>query len=395
MQPRGVDKAPDSFPVYLLHCVIGHHGVLSLSPIFLFTLAGWAITLRQMPARLRRDGLAMLGAADLNWVHAMGLALTAVVLAFFLTRTENYNYGGVSVALRWLLWLVPLWLLAMLPAMSSGACTDSKEAATLRGPSAGGAESPSCGRVRTALGAVALAVSAFSAWYPWDNPWRQPWLFTLMENAGWIDYSDPAPKLERSTFSWVSHLPRTPARLEDYWVELSGTDIDGAGVSLRLSDGGPSGEGGQARVVDVTHRRDGEPDRTDRYWIAIAAFEAGEPPASFLVWPEGPPPAGQREAEIAFWSGLPRSASYSAAAERYLKLPLRTDAFHCIQAYAQVVERDERSGVSTRFRRDAWLCREVPFGVAQFETQVIDDQRQVIARQRMTMTAAGTLDVLE
>lgn len=386
MQPRGVDKAPDSFPVYLLHCVIGHHGVLSLSPIFLFTLAGWGVAVRRLAARWRREGSAVLAAADLNWIHATGLALSAVVFAFFLTRTENYNYGGVSVALRWLLWLVPLWLLAMLPAMS-GPCADASVAGTLRAPSKPNEGIPSCSRVRTAFGAATLAVSAFSAWYPWNNPWRQPWLFTLMESAGWIDYSDPKPVFDRPVWSWVHTVPESGPRQTEYFVELSGVDVDGRRITLRLADGGPGASG--VRLIEVTQGREGEPDQTTTFAVDAAGFNAGDPPEQFLISPHRTSGATAAESPQAFWSGLPRPAQYVRAADRYLKLPLRTDAFHCIQAYAQVLVNDEETGVSTRFRRDAWFCGEIPFGVAQIETQVIDLQRQVLSRRRLTLSRFG------
>jgi hypothetical protein len=212
-----------------------------------------------------------------------------------------------------------------------------------------------------------------------------------MENAGWIDYSDPRPELDRPVNSWVFRLPAGRERRDEYWIELSGIDVHGNPVSIRLADGGAFRDEATHRVVNVTVREFGKPDRTDRFVIDVAEFEAGEPPATFLSFPDGPAPPEWREVAYQFWHGLPRSAPYAAAAERYLRLPLRTDAFHCIQAYAQVVVRDEETGDATRFRRDAWFCEEIPFGVAQIETQVIDAQHQVIARQRMTMTAAGAL----
>lgn len=375
MQPRGLDKAPDSFPVYLLHCTVGHHGVLSLSPIFLLTLIGWCMSAKNLFGHVRRDGIAALRQPDLNWVHALGCALTAVVFAFFLSRTENYNYGGVSVALRWLLWLVPFWLLAMLP-LAAG---------PLRLTSGGSSVSGIAGG---ALAAAALGVSIFSAWYPWQGPWQQPWLFTLMHNAGWIDYSDPRPQLERPTYSWISRLPQGP-RLDDYWIEFTGVEVDGDHVSLRLSDGGPAGLNDELRIVDVVSQRTGWPDSEGRFWVHVAAFEAGEPPAGFLVWPDHEPTAEERAAAYHFWQGLPRAAGYTAAVERYLRLPLRVDAFHCIQAYSQTRVKST-DGPTFRYRRDAWLCDEVPFGVAQYETQVISPDGQIITRQMMSLSSMGT-----
>ena len=106
MNPRGIDQAKDSPLTYFLHCTIGHHGVFSLSPVWLLTLVGWLLVPRWRWSPLRQ-------------LHWMGLGLTLIVFGFFMTRTQNYNYGGNSVALRWLLWLVPFWLLAMLPVLNA------------------------------------------------------------------------------------------------------------------------------------------------------------------------------------------------------------------------------------------------------------------------------------
>jgi hypothetical protein len=45
MFPRGIDKAQDSPGAYLLHCTVGHHGVFLLTPVWLLSLAGWALVL--------------------------------------------------------------------------------------------------------------------------------------------------------------------------------------------------------------------------------------------------------------------------------------------------------------------------------------------------------------
>ena len=46
-----------------------------------------------------------------------GGLLSLIVMCFYLTRTSNYNYGGKSVALRWMLWLTPFWVLSLIPAL--------------------------------------------------------------------------------------------------------------------------------------------------------------------------------------------------------------------------------------------------------------------------------------
>ncbi len=153
--PRGIDKGGDAPLIYLLHCTIGHHGIWSLSPVFLVSIAGWS-TLRKWHCGLRIFG----------W---LGLGLTVAVLGFYLSRTENYNYGGLTCGLRWTFWLIPFWLLAMIPAVDRFGLRPSIKAAAI----------------------VCLAISIFSAIFPRENPWRHPWLFQLMERWEWIDYGGP------------------------------------------------------------------------------------------------------------------------------------------------------------------------------------------------------------
>ena len=150
----GVDRGEKSIPLYAFHCLLGHHGLFSLTPIWLLSVWGVALWLRRGEPAGR--GLA-----------AITLLLTLVVLAFYFTRPEiDRNYGGVTSGLRWLFWLTPLWLLVMLPAASS--LTSSRWGA--------------------ALALVLLAISAFSSFYPWTNPWTNPWLFDLFTAWGWIAY---------------------------------------------------------------------------------------------------------------------------------------------------------------------------------------------------------------
>ncbi|HVV98729.1 MAG TPA: hypothetical protein VHB77_00230 [Planctomycetaceae bacterium] len=151
VNPKGIDKGGDSPPVYLMHCTVGHHGILSLSPIFLLSVAGWTFVLRRSSLQV--------------WL-ALALALTVAVLAFYLMQTKSYNYGGVSCGLRWGFWLIPLWLVSMIPTLDAWG------------------EHPAIRWVTAAL----LAASVVSATLPSANPWQHPWLFNLLEQAGWIRY---------------------------------------------------------------------------------------------------------------------------------------------------------------------------------------------------------------
>ena len=46
--------------------------------------------------------------------------LTVVVLAFYTWNPKARNYGGSTQGLRWLLWMVPLWLLLLPGGVQSG-----------------------------------------------------------------------------------------------------------------------------------------------------------------------------------------------------------------------------------------------------------------------------------
>jgi hypothetical protein len=93
------------------------------------------------------------------WMTAV---LTAVVLAFYAWTPKARNYGGSAQGLRWIMWLIPFWLL-LLP----------------RGVEDGQAR----GRLRR-LALAALAISALSVGYSMRNPWSHPWILDAMEQLG-------------------------------------------------------------------------------------------------------------------------------------------------------------------------------------------------------------------
>lgn len=149
--PRGIDAADEPKHVYAFHLTLGHHGFFSLSPIFLLSLLGMAQALwsrQRLPAM----------------VAGLTALVSAVVFGFYVDQTTNY--GGWTAGPRWLFWLIPLWLLALLPA----ACWLGRS------------------RAGRALGYVLLALSALSAAYPAWNPWRHPWLYNLLEYVGLVSY---------------------------------------------------------------------------------------------------------------------------------------------------------------------------------------------------------------
>lgn len=147
-----VDQGEPSAPLYALHVLVGHHGIFSLTPVWL--LVPWGLILL---ARSPHSGLRQLA--------GFVALLSVVCIAYFLTMgVEDRNYGGMSSGFRWLFWLAPLWLLALAPA----------------------ADKLSCCRGGQLFGGVLLAVSALSASYPTWNPWTHPWLLDFLQNYGWV-----------------------------------------------------------------------------------------------------------------------------------------------------------------------------------------------------------------
>jgi hypothetical protein len=163
----GIDWARrngESPVLYALHVIVGHHGWFSLTPIWVLAAAAMVVGV----SRLRVSGRQpphVNPQAELPWfVHPLGLALSIVVVGFYLYRSDNY--GGWTQGLRWLMWLTPLWLTSLLPI----------------------ADRLAESRWGRSAACALLAVSIFSASYePW-NPWRHPWLYDLMQEMGWPGY---------------------------------------------------------------------------------------------------------------------------------------------------------------------------------------------------------------
>jgi len=190
-EKTGIDFAwkKESRPTYMFHFLFGHHGVFSLSPIFLLSMAGLWFGLKKCPVapppaadeaappegeakpaaqpvagcswtqwldRLRNDAFSM--------VVLLTVYLTLVVVGFYLYKTNNY--GGWCSGPRWVFWLTPFWLLAMLPALDRLAAQR-------------------WGRV---VAVIFLGISVASVSYPAWNPWRHPWIYQWMDAYGLIPY---------------------------------------------------------------------------------------------------------------------------------------------------------------------------------------------------------------
>jgi hypothetical protein len=365
--PKGIDRATDSVATYVLHCTVGHHGILSLSPILLLAILGWVLAFRKTDA--------------LRTYMVLGAGLTLLVFAYYLTRTANYNYGGNTVALRWMLWLIPLWLIAMIPALDQ------------------------FGQQRFfRAGAAALfAVSVFSAWYPLGKPWQSPWLMTWMQNRGWIDYRDPPPAVDHRVFSWLYQIPTGP-RDDRYWVELSSVDADGVQSFMRVSDGGPvlvnQREARQVRIGRWSGKRDDRYPQELTLTIDAVAFRSGEPIERWLVWPDRNPAIHYVHLVAKLLSGLPAQprlpdkidpVPFEMVDKYYRQAGLRAEAFECIEGVSRVMQPALTPDAQPQlFEAKLLLSTEIPFGILRFETYVYNKHGTVqYAQRRWAIHRAG------
>ncbi len=150
LNPQSFDTLNEPKSFYFFNILIGHHGIFSLTPIWLLS----AITL----ARGLRDPKATF--ATFAWVLAGTLAIT---LPWFVFKTANY--GGGAQGFRWLFWLTPLLLVLLVPAVE---------------------------RLRSglawALASAALAFSVFTALFVAQSPWGQSPMHLIFNWLGIIDY---------------------------------------------------------------------------------------------------------------------------------------------------------------------------------------------------------------
>lgn len=352
-RPTGIDDSHESPLVYFFHCTLGHHGLLSLTPVYVLTLLGWWTV-------LRRSQTSKPKAEPLTIVCGLGLVLTGIVLAFYLSRTQNYNYGGNSAGLRWTIWLIPFWLLAMIPALD---------------------RLTSLGGRGLALGL--LAVSTFSAWSSATTPWEPPWLYDVMERAGWIDYEEPRPTLDRPLRTLIGSLPGLDDEGQPRWIEFQTMSEDGREMRVRLTDQGT--DGGTVHYVMVDSilggldRRVGvfgvDPDRlrADGDWLVVDDRSEG----SLGAW-------------LMFVRGLPEAADFEAKAIRYVRTPLRSDAFECEYAIARVTLGQNEDESARHCYCETLLNDEVPFGVVEYTTTVTDAATgAILVKRRWTAVDAS------
>jgi hypothetical protein len=322
--PRDLDANTESTPVYLFHCIFGHHGLLSLTPVLFVAVCGTLLALGKKPES--RSLLILAGAL-----------MTMVTLGFYLSRTENYNYGGNSVGLRWMMWLTPFWWIAMIPAL---------ERIQRRGLHL------ICG--------LLLAVSIVSVNWSINRPWRPSWLFEQMEAAGWINYRTPVKPFDPARFSVLGELP-TAKKVSMSWTSSRGTrlqldllssDADTLQLQVQLT---PMGEATQTSVLEASRSRFLKGQR----WLGIAEGQSNAQPSSSRL----------NEIERLL-QGLPAIRAFNAAGPTWI--PSRKDstkAWKVERAAIRVVIEDPLRG-NIWHRCDVQYCDQLPFGVLQWKTSI-------------------------
>jgi hypothetical protein len=169
---KGVDLGEPDRWNYVVHLLVGHHGVFSLTPIWFWMLCGSMFWLIQGPEALSRSTGYRTESLDTNhlkgiraWllsergIAAALLSVTLACLVFYASREiEDRNYGGVSSGFRWLFWIIPGWIWLAIPALDRCASKP-----FFRG-----------------LVYLAIVLGIVSAVIPWANPWSQPWPYRIL-----------------------------------------------------------------------------------------------------------------------------------------------------------------------------------------------------------------------
>lgn len=330
--PRGLDANQESPATYLFHCVFGHHGILSLTPVFLLSL------------------LSLL--SPRSWKHPFRpfllpvSVLTVAILGFYLSRTQNYNYGGSSAGLRWAFWLIPLWLIAMVPLIERGWNS----------------------RMFRTVVIVLTVLSVTSAATALHNPWSHPWLYNQMRQRGLVNYTVPTPDLGRPVRSWLFKIP---------------TLDDGQRVQVKYhNDQVPT------QSLTLTARRQGQ-----EYALVVDAPSLGFNDQEVSLEP-GKVCAGMSAVNfvgdaaagrvIRFLDGVPANTAFLVRGSRYIRTSIQPDALACTYVSGTVYE----SSAGRRHRCDAWVTEDVPFGTVMFQSTVADIRTNEIL-QRQTWKIAS------
>jgi len=322
--PQDLDANVESPLVYLFHCVLGHHGLLSLTPVLCLTVLGWGMSIHRNQSPCRRT------------VILTGAAMTLVTLGFYLTRTQNYNYGGNSVGLRWMLWLSPFWWIAMIPALE-----------IFRR------------RWFRALAGTLLLISMISVGWSINRPWKPSWLYEQMEAYGWIHYRTSPKPFDPPRTSVLNGVPAIVGTA----MTWQSTDHDR--LSLTVADTGAVESGHAVLTIQLN-------DKTLKATWDIDAFREGRHMNEFFQVDETRDSMLVRRIRKLL-QGLPSSRSFNSAGPSWI--PSRSNparAWKVDRAAARVLMDDPVFGKCWH-RCDVLYCDQLPFGVLQWKTTITSE----------------------
>lgn len=344
MHPRDLDANQESPPVYLFHCILGHHGLLSLTPVLCLAIFGWIVTLRSRSDSVRR------------LLVLTGAVLTIITLSFYLTRTQNYNYGGNSVGLRWMLWLTPFWWIAIAVAMEHIKTT---RAGILAG--------------------LLLLISIVSVSWSMDRPWRPSWLYEQMESMGWIQYRTPTEPFSSMRGSVLGDLPRTPG------TTMTWHSSQGDSFTLTVSTEQPFANELQLLLKHGDSKASPEVIRLDlKAWQERGEVRTRQQPSEGSRWFERVV-SGFPDVALSLTQPAVRRP-FNPAGPTWI--PSQTDAtkaWKVDRGAARVVSDDPVFG-KCWYRCDVMYCDQLPFGVLQWKVQTSLDSTGAVI-QTTTWTA--------
>ncbi len=334
MNPQGLDAAADHPLIYLFHCLFGHHGLFSHTPLLLLAVWGWL-----RPGRsANRSGL--------RGILPVGALVCTAVLLFYLSRTQNYNYGGNSVALRWMLWLTPFFWFAMI---------DPIERLLDR---------PGGRRLFAAL--LAMSVVTVSVSLPF--PWRPSWIYAAMERAGWIDYRTKVADFDPARWSVFAPWPTQPG--------TTGSWVSGDGQRLLILKSRGSREVDGQTVCDVSVqmrcRRAGrwQDLLSTSCAVVLPVFADGQPVSKWLMETDVSgrlQPASEELQDL--FRGMPASREYRPSGVRWFQRTPDSPGYRCERAASRVAA-DAPGAGRCWHRCDVWYCEDLPFGVLRWKQTV-------------------------
>ncbi len=147
--PVGIDALAEPKHIYLFNSLIGHHGFFSLSPIFVFSVIGIGFALFRSNPQARQ----------IAWFVLFGVGASLVINVW-----KTNNYGGVCQGFRYLIWPVPLIIIA-----GSFAARQYGRAKWVR-----------------AIALCCLFISVMTMGVCTDNPWSRSWLEDLCMKHDWL-----------------------------------------------------------------------------------------------------------------------------------------------------------------------------------------------------------------